>query len=355
MHFPQAELRNHLGAINQLLLENEALFSSSSDGKISIWDAKERTMLHEFKGSSKKLILKDSILYCVSFGNFGSEPGNVMAYDLRPARRCYIAQYQGHFLYITDLVVADDRIYTSSADKTCRSWDINFENFKGGEPLVKRTKTIFAGHQDGVTCLEYEPGALYSGSNDETIKVWSLDGTCKLTLAGHTGGVNHIQLHEGRLYSSANDETVRVWDPKDGTCLMTIKARLAATSFLISGDNIFLQGGDPAIVSFNIKTGKPHFRFEGHRAKVTVMKIGHNHMYTGDLAGEVRRWNIKTAALAGVFRKHTDQITSLLVSGHTLYTGSADTVILVWDTKAKGEEMSWMDMLVGTFPPLCVL
>jgi WD40 repeat protein len=46
------------------------------------------------------------------------------------------------------------------------------------------------GHTDWVTALAVGlDGKIYSGSNDETIRVWSGDGTHLQTLAGHTSYV----------------------------------------------------------------------------------------------------------------------------------------------------------------------
>ena len=95
--FPALVLNNHLGAINQIILSGNTLVTSSSDGKITVWDydvrylfvlfahrervPQKKTVVHEFRGDSKRLFLRGPLLFCVAFGAFGNEPGEVNVYN----------------------------------------------------------------------------------------------------------------------------------------------------------------------------------------------------------------------------------------------------------------------------------
>ena len=45
---------------------------------------------------------------------------------------------------------------------------------------------VIKGHSDTVSCLCILNDQLISGSYDNTIKIWDVNGNCKITLEGHT-------------------------------------------------------------------------------------------------------------------------------------------------------------------------
>jgi phospholipase A-2-activating protein len=60
-------------------------------------------------------------------------------------------------------------------------------------------------------------------SNDETVKIWTMDGTNLQTMSGHTGFVFCVDaLNTGELISGGDDCTVKVWNPMDGSLKQTI-------------------------------------------------------------------------------------------------------------------------------------
>ena len=67
-------------------------------------------------------------------------------------------------------------------------------------------------HTDYVVCLIVHNNILYSGSNDRTIRAWSLDtNECITALQGHTECVNCLIVHNNMLYSGSYDKTIRAW------------------------------------------------------------------------------------------------------------------------------------------------
>jgi WD40 repeat protein len=73
------------------------------------------------------------------------------------------------------------------------------------------------GHDSFVNslCLSEDGSRLYSGSGDDTIKLWDTStDTCIATLQGHTNAVRSLCLSfkTNRLISASYDKTIRVWD-----------------------------------------------------------------------------------------------------------------------------------------------
>ncbi|EYC24954.1 hypothetical protein Y032_0012g1604 [Ancylostoma ceylanicum] len=66
---------------------------------------------------------------------------------------------------------------------------------------------------------------LVTGSDDNTLRVWSIEqGKLLFTLVGHSGGVWTSQLSTDGKYiiSGSTDRTVKVWSAKDGSLIHTL-------------------------------------------------------------------------------------------------------------------------------------
>ena len=72
------------------------------------------------------------------------------------------------------------------------------------------------GHTYGVRTIARLPERqIISGSSDNTIKIWNLDGkTAIFTFKGHTKAINAVPvtLDNKRMISVASDNTLKVWN-----------------------------------------------------------------------------------------------------------------------------------------------
>lgn len=84
-------------------------------------------------------------------------------------------------------------------------------------------KEIKNAHDDIIRQFSEVPGfGFASCSNDETVKLWSIDGALLHTFSGHLGFVFAINtLITGEIVSGGDDCTVKVWTT-DGDCKQTI-------------------------------------------------------------------------------------------------------------------------------------
>lgn len=140
----------------------------------------------------------------------GSWDGTAIVWDLQTCEPKEILK--GHTHATAVLTLVNGITITGSQDKAIRIW------FKG-----KEEKVIKNAHEDIVRCFAEVPelNAFVSCSNDETVKLWSLDGTQLMDYKGHNGFVFAVAtLETGEVVSGGDDCTVKVW--KDGVCKQTI-------------------------------------------------------------------------------------------------------------------------------------
>jgi WD40 repeat protein len=124
-------------------------------------------------------------------------------------------------------------------DGIVRLWDVNRTN---QQPLRE-----LQGHSKWIMCVAFSPDGsqLVSGSQDETVRLWSVAGGKLLkVLTEHSHSVKSVAFHPNgkQVASCSSDKTVRVWTvcewsdrnnhlfPDDTRrvvfCLMCVKARL---------------------------------------------------------------------------------------------------------------------------------
>ncbi len=68
-------------------------------------------------------------------------------------------------------------------------------------------------HEDIIRDFSEVPGiGFVSCSNDETVKLWTIDGSNLAELRGHQGFVFSVKtLDSGEIVSTSDDKTVKVW------------------------------------------------------------------------------------------------------------------------------------------------
>jgi len=141
---------------------------------------------------------------------------------------------------------------------------------------------------------------LASGSDDKTIKLWSLpDGALLKTLSGHTDYVYAVAITpDGRLLvsgSGSKDGTIKLWSLPDGALLKTLEGiTYDISAVVISPDGSLLASG------------------------------------SGD--GTIKLWSLPDGALLNTLSGHTNRVNALAISpdGRLLASGSKDMTIKLW-------------------------
>jgi WD40 repeat protein len=138
-------------------------------------------------------------------------------------------ELEGHDEGVRALAVGlDGKVYSGSDDEMIRVWS-------GDDGTHLQT---LRGHTSYVLALAVGlDGKVYSGSWDKTIRVWSGDdGTHLQTFVGHTEGVRALAVGlDGKVYSGSHDKTIRVWSGDEGTHIQTLAGHTEGVSAVAVG------------------------------------------------------------------------------------------------------------------------
>ncbi|XP_032224781.2 F-box/WD repeat-containing protein 7 isoform X2 [Nematostella vectensis] len=95
-------------------------------------------------------------------------------------------------------------VASGQTDNTICLWDTH----------TRRKQHNLFGHTGSVTCTAVDSHKVVSGSNDRTVKVWSLDsGHCQLTLPeDHSSGVSCVTFSDQWVVSGDSLGEIKVWD-----------------------------------------------------------------------------------------------------------------------------------------------
>lgn len=196
------------------------------------------------------------------------------------------------------------------------------------------------GHDEHViTCLKLRGERIITGSDDCTLRVWSVaTGRCTQVLNGHVGGVWALQLSkDGKIaISGSTDRTVRVWNTETGELLHTLNGHTSTVRCMSLRGNILITGSrDSTIRMWDIAEGKCIRSFIGHLAAVRCVKFDGITIVSGAYDNKINVWNSAEGTLEHVLQGHRDRVYSLHFDSERglVISGSLDTTIRVWNVR----------------------
>lgn len=202
-----------------------------------------------------------------------------------------------------------------------------------------RRQIVLRGHDDHViTCLQIcNDDIIVSGSDDNTLKVWSVtNGQCLHTLVGHTGGVWCSQVtSDGQLIiSGSTDRTARVWETATGQCLFTLLGHTSTVRCMaLKGDILITGSRDSTLRAWNVRTGQCLHVFSGHVAAVRCVQFDGKRAVSGAYDFVIRVWDVERRTCVHTLVGHTNRVYSLQFDSvrNIVVSGSLDTTIRVWN------------------------
>jgi len=312
--------------------------SSSGDSTIKLWDIESKKCIYTFKGHN---------VWGVCFspcGKYicGCSCDKIKLWDIE-SKEC-IHTFEGHTYLVISVCFSPCGKYicSGSNDNTIKLWNIEggscppSDRFKGTS--YKECIHTFEGHMDYVTSVCFSPCGKYicSSSGDKTIKLWNCSPSehyrCIHTFKGHTKSVVSICFSPCGKYicSGSLDNIVKLWDIEGESCRETALSTRALTPF-VEG-NLSCPPSD----RFKGTSYKECiYTFEGHTDWVYSVCFSpcSNYICSSSSDKTIKLWDIETKECIYTFEGHTKWITSICFSscGKYICSGSGDKTIKLWD------------------------
>uniref|UniRef100_A0A673XEM3 F-box/WD repeat-containing protein 7 n=1 Tax=Salmo trutta TaxID=8032 RepID=A0A673XEM3_SALTR len=199
-----------------------------------------------------------------------------------------------------------------------------------------RSPKVLKGHDDHViTCLQFCGNRIVSGSDDNSLKVWSaVTGKCLRTLVGHTGGVWSSQMRDNIIISGSTDRTLKVWNAETGDCIHTLYGHTSTVRCMHLHEKTVVSGSrDATLRVWNVETGQCLHVLMGHVAAVRCVQYDGRRVVSGAYDFMVKVWDPETETCLHTLQGHTNRVYSLQFDGIHVVSGSLDTSIRVWDVE----------------------
>ncbi|KAJ4268861.1 E3 ubiquitin ligase complex SCF subunit scon-2 [Fusarium torreyae] len=185
-------------------------------------------------------------------------------------------------------------------------------NWKTGRCSIK----TFKGHENGVTCLQFDDNILATGSYDTTIKIWNIEtGEVMRTLRGHTSAVRTLQFDDSKLISGSFDKTIKIWNWQTGECLSTLQCHTEGV-LSVHYDGCTLASGsiDKTVKVFSFDT-KQTFCLRGHTDWVNHVRIDSPSRVVFSASDDlsVKLWDIDSKQCIKTFLGHVGQVQQVLL------------------------------------------
>ncbi|XP_044270535.1 F-box/WD repeat-containing protein 7 isoform X2 [Tribolium madens] len=224
---------------------------------------------------------------------------------------------------ITCLQFCGNRIVSGSDDNTLKVWSA----------ITGKCLRTLVGHTGGVWSSQMSGATIISGSTDRTLKVWDAEtGDCIHTLNGHTSTVRCMHLHGNKVVSGSRDATLRVWDIKTGACLHVLVGHLAAVRCVQYDGRLVVSGAyDYMVKVWNPEREECLHTLQGHTNRVYSLQFDGVHVVSGSLDTSIRVWEVETGACKHTLMGHQSLTSGMELRNNILVSGNADSTVKVWD------------------------
>jgi WD40 repeat protein len=194
---------------------------------IKVWDTETWECLHTLEGrehttstaSVASLVIDESQnrLYSALFDSI------ILIWDLETWTCLYITRGESYY-FPCHLLLSSP--FSDDQHRLYYGYKEDIQVLDTSSPTLNRVSKM-TGHVNSIRCLclSEDGRRLYSGSNDNTIRVWDLtSNTCIMKLLGHYSSVTSLclSLKTDRLISASDNGDIKVWDTTTYRCIYTV-------------------------------------------------------------------------------------------------------------------------------------
>lgn len=223
--------------------------------------------------------------------------------------------------------INEEKFASGSEDKTIKIWSMK----------TKQCLSTITGSFEIITCLlALSTGHIAAGSH-LTIKVFNIDTKNELySLIGHEKSVACIiQINPHLIVSSSYDNTIKLWDLNEKTCEYTLFGhdQTVYCLLLLKDGKLASASGswDKTIKIWSIKNKKCEYNLQGHQREVRALIQLHNgYLVSGSTDKTIKIWNLHKKTCIQTLIFHSDVIFCLdIYSERKFIVGSRDKSISI--------------------------
>ncbi|KAL3652367.1 Zinc finger CCCH domain-containing protein 48 [Castilleja foliolosa] len=191
------------------------------------------------------------------------------------------------------------------------------------------------GHEQVVTGIALPSGSdkLYTGSQDETVRIWDCQSG-QLVGQVNLGGAVGYMLSEGPWVFVGLTNLVKAWNVQTSVELSLNGPVGQVYSLVVGSDLLFAGTQDGTVLAwrFNVATNtfEPAASLKGHTLAVVTLIVGGNRMYSGSMDHSIKVWSLETLQCIQTLSGHTDVVMSVLCWDQFLLSASLDKTVKVW-------------------------
>ncbi|KAI5569930.1 hypothetical protein POPTR_012G134800v4 [Populus trichocarpa] len=201
--------------------------------------------------------------------------------------------------------------------------------------------TQLEGHQKVISGIALPSGSdkLYTGSKDETVRVWDCQsGQC--TGVVNLGGEVGCMISEGPWIFVGLPNVVKAWNTQTNADL-SLNGPIGQVYALVVGNDLLFAGtqdGSILVWKFNAATYnfEPAVSLKDHKMAVVSLVVGANRLYSGSMDHSIKVWSLETLQCIQTLTDHTSVVMSLLCWEQFLLSCSLDQTIKVWAATESG-------------------
>eukprot|EP01135_Chromosphaera_perkinsii_P001212 Nk52_evm11s162 gene=Nk52_evmTU11s162 len=219
-----------------------------------------------------------------------------------------VGVFTGHQHSIWAFEVGDDTGVIVSGDKngTVLVWHkpVISEGCTGGDDKeIVQPYQKLEGHSGGILCIKFTSSTTFATSGQDcTIRLWSLvdnQWSCLTVLQGHTHGITCMEYKYPFLYTGSVDETVRVWDLRDGSPMSVMKLQAPVWAIDLRNNILIASSKSSHVVMYDVSAAKlrrivPIQKLTGAEDDaddwIMSVKCTTEALYAGSRSGKVFSW-----------------------------------------------------------------